>query len=50
MEIIISANEKILAMTQNEKMRLWENMSEQEYKEWIYRITGEEADSRNEIQ
>lgn len=44
MEIIISANEKILNMTQNLNIMLGENMSKQEYSNWCDEIVliGEE--------
>lgn len=36
MEIIISANEKILAITQDNKLS--RNMSEKEYTEWLNKL------------
>ncbi len=50
MEIIISANEKILAMTQNEKKRLFKNMNEQEYMKWIHEMTEEVVNGEDGIQ
>jgi len=35
MDILISANEMILAMTQVPETRLVENMTEEEYTEWL---------------
>ena len=35
MNVIISANEKILAITQNKDLNLTERMSEEEYINWI---------------
>lgn len=48
MEIIISANEKILAITQDN--RLSHNMSEEEYTEWLNRLTRVGIEDEKEVQ
>lgn len=49
MDIIISANEKILAMARASN-ELTENMSEQEYLRWLWDKTENETGDKNEIQ
>lgn len=48
MEIIISANEKILNITQEN--RLSKNMTEKEYIEWLNKMTKVEIEDEKEIQ
>ena len=48
MEIIISANEKILAIIQ--KNKLSENMTEREYMEWLNRLIKVETENEKEVQ
>lgn len=48
MEIIISANEKILAITQDN--RLSQNMSEEEYIEWLNKLIKVGIEDEKEVQ
>lgn len=48
MEIIISANEKILAITQD--YRLSQNMSEEEYAEWLNKLIKVGIEDEKEVQ
>ncbi len=48
MEIIISANEKILAITRDN--RLSQNMSEEEYTEWLNKLINVGIEDEKEIQ
>lgn len=48
MEIIISANEKLLAITQDN--RLSQNMSEEEYIEWLNKLIKVGIEDEKEVQ
>ena len=48
MDIIISANEKILSLTQDN--RLLENMTEKEYADWLNKMIKVGTDNETEIQ
>lgn len=50
MDIIISANEKILSLTQNKSMNLSESMNEEEYRHWIENIAKVGMDDEAKIQ
>lgn len=50
MEILISANEKILNMILNGGVNISEDMTEQEYLRWLQKITGEKKDNEHRIQ
>lgn len=50
MDIIISANEKILCLTQNKCMNLKKSMNEEEYRRWIENIVKVGRDGKENVQ
>lgn len=49
MDIIISANEKILSMTQDESHALIYSMTKEDYNNWLERIVKVKTDEENSI-
>lgn len=50
MDIIISANEKIMSLTQNKNLNLSESMTEEEYKRWLENIVKVGMDDETNVQ
>ena len=49
MDIIISANEKILSMTQDESQSLSRSMTEEDYNNWLERMVKVKTDEENSV-
>lgn len=50
MDIIISANDKVLAITQNSHLNLFEKMSEDEYITWMEKLMKVGIDDETNLQ